>query len=57
MGRHVASNSLFIFYAMLLWSMNIEPETDENGRPVLLDVERVVQEGLVVYVTVYVSRI
>ena len=57
MGRHVASNSLFVFYAMLLWSMNIEPGTDENGRPVILDVERVVQEGLVVYVTLHVSRI
>ncbi|SJL10290.1 related to O-methylsterigmatocystin oxidoreductase [Armillaria ostoyae] len=46
-GRHVANNSLFIDIAMMLWAMNIERATDENGVPLPLDVDGCVEDGLV----------
>lgn len=45
-GRHVANDSLLIEIAMMLWSMNIERPTDENGKPVDMDVEGCVEDGL-----------
>ncbi|KAK0226846.1 cytochrome P450 [Armillaria nabsnona] len=45
-GRHVANNSLFIDIAMMLWAMNIERATDENGVPLPLDVDGCVEDGL-----------
>lgn len=48
MGRHVAGNSLFIFIAMILWSMNIEPIVDETGQAVKPDSSDIEEEGLVV---------
>jgi len=47
-GRHVANNSLFIDIAMILWAMEIELATDENGKPFPLDVEGCIEDGLVV---------
>ncbi|PBK94480.1 cytochrome P450 [Armillaria gallica] len=46
-GRHIANNTLFIDIAMMLWAMNIERATDENGVPLPLDVGGCVEEGLV----------
>ncbi|KAF8634716.1 hypothetical protein AX17_004119 [Amanita inopinata Kibby_2008] len=36
-GRHVASNSLFINIACLLWAVNITPVNDETGWPIIPD--------------------
>lgn len=47
-GRNVANNSLFINIAVLLWTVNIERQTDANGNLVPLDVEGCVEDGLVV---------
>ncbi|KAI9567149.1 cytochrome P450 [Boletus coccyginus] len=47
-GRHVANNSLFIDIAMVLWAMNIEPATDAQGKPIPIDVDGCVEDGLVV---------
>ncbi|KAH0835783.1 cytochrome P450 [Lanmaoa asiatica] len=51
-GRHVANNSLFIDIAMVLWAMNIERTTDAQGKPLPIDVNGCVEDGLVVYVQV-----
>ncbi|KAF8546953.1 cytochrome P450, partial [Imleria badia] len=45
-GRHVANNSLFIDIAMVLWAMNIEPATDARGKPLPIDVDGCVEDGL-----------
>ncbi|KAI0297641.1 cytochrome P450 [Russula brevipes] len=47
-GRHVANNSLFIDIAILLWGANIERKKDASGRPLPLDVDGFVEDGLVV---------
>ena len=47
-GRHVANNSLFIDIAILLWATNIERKKDASGRPLPLDVDGFVEDGLVV---------
>ena len=49
-GRHAADNSLFINIAVLLWAMKIERKKDASGRLVPLDVEGLVDGGLVVLV-------
>jgi cytochrome P450 len=49
-GRHAADNSLFINIAVLLWAMKIERKKDASGRFVPLDVEGLVDGGLVVLV-------
>lgn len=48
MGRHVANNSLFIDIAMMLWAMNIERLTDVDGKPLHLEVDDCINDGLVV---------
>ncbi|KAI0052742.1 cytochrome P450 [Auriscalpium vulgare] len=47
-GRHVANNSLFIDIAITLWAANIERPKGPDGKPVFLDVDGFVEDGLVV---------
>ncbi|THH14256.1 hypothetical protein EW146_g6057 [Bondarzewia mesenterica] len=47
-GRHLANNSLFIDIATILWAMNIERATDENGNELPLDVDGQIEDGLIV---------
>jgi cytochrome P450 len=47
-GRHVANNSLFVDIAVVLWAMNIEPAEDAQGKPLPIDVDGCVEDGLVV---------
>ncbi|KAI0066978.1 cytochrome P450 [Artomyces pyxidatus] len=47
-GRHVANNSLFIDIAIMLWASNIERVKGPDGKPVPLDVDGFVEDGLVV---------
>ena len=53
-GRHAADNSLFINITVLLWTMKIERKKDASGHPVPLDVEGLVDGGLVVFVDYHV---
>ena len=55
-GRHAADNSLFINIAVLLWAMKIERKKDASGRLVPLDVEGLVDGGLVVLVDFIMFR-
>lgn len=50
-GRHVANNALFINMALVLWSMNLSPGKDANGKPMKLDLDGCINDGLVVYVS------
>lgn len=50
LGMHVANNALFMYIAMVVWAMNIEPITGANGKPQDLDVYADIDDGLVVYV-------
>ena len=47
LGRHMANNSLFISIAILLWATKIERKKDASGQLVPLDVDGIVDEGLV----------
>ncbi|KAJ3804446.1 cytochrome P450 [Lentinula lateritia] len=47
-GRHIASNSMFIEIACLLWAFNIRAENDSKGRNILPDSLDSIDEGLVV---------
>ncbi|ETW77818.1 cytochrome P450 monooxygenase 60 [Heterobasidion irregulare TC 32-1] len=47
-GKHLANNSLLIDMAIMLWAMNIERATDENGIELPLDIDGSVDEGLMV---------
>ena len=38
-GKHVANNSLFINFAMMLWACTIEPGKDKNGSGQQIDGE------------------
>jgi len=38
---------------MVLWAMNIEPATDAQGKPIPIDVDGCVEDGLVVYVQAF----
>ena len=49
-GKHVANNSLFIDFAMMLWACTIEPGKDENGKVIPIDVDGCIEDGLVVWV-------
>ena len=49
-GKHVANNSLFIDFAMMLWACTIEPGKDEKGNVIPIDVDGCVEDGLVVWV-------
>ena len=50
MGKHVANNSLFIDFAMMLWACRIEPGKDERGNVIPIDVDGCIEDGLVVWV-------
>lgn len=47
-GKHVANNSLFIDFAMMLWACRIEPGKDERGNVIPIDVDGCIEDGLVV---------
>lgn len=47
LGRHMADNLLFINIAVLLWATKIGRKKDESGQLVPLDVDGIVDEGLV----------
>jgi len=47
-GKHVANNSLFIDFAMMLWACTIEPGKDEKGNVIPIDVDGCIEDGLVV---------
>ncbi|KAJ7697080.1 cytochrome P450 [Mycena metata] len=47
-GRHVANSSLFIDIACLLWAVNIRPEQDARGKPILPSESESINDGLVV---------
>ena len=47
-GRQVATDSLFIDTAVMLWSMNIECAIGTDGNPVPLDVVDCVEDGIAV---------
>ena len=47
-GRHVANNSIFINIAITLWALNIERKKDAMGKPLPLNVDGFVENGLAV---------
>jgi cytochrome P450 len=47
-GRYVANNSLFINMAIILWAMKIERKKDASGQFLPLDVDGVLDQGVVV---------
>jgi cytochrome P450 len=49
-GKELADDSLFITTARMLWAANFERAQDKNGREVPLDVDTVVDVGLVTWV-------
>ncbi|KFH45656.1 Fumitremorgin C synthase-like protein [Hapsidospora chrysogenum ATCC 11550] len=42
-GIHVAERSLFLGVARILWAFNIEPASDENGKPIIPDPDKLTQ--------------
>jgi cytochrome P450 len=51
-GKELAADSLFIDTAYMLWAANFERARDENGKEVPLDLDTLVDAGLVVWVPV-----
>ncbi|GJJ12682.1 hypothetical protein Clacol_006926 [Clathrus columnatus] len=47
-GRHVAVNSLFIQMTCILWCFNITPAEDETGKPIFIDENEMIEDGLTV---------
>lgn len=47
-GRHVATNSVFIEIANILWGLNIGPAKNSQGSFVLPDCNDSIDDGLVV---------
>lgn len=47
LGRHLADNSLFINIAVSLWATKIDRKKDASGQLVPLDVDGIVDGGLV----------
>ncbi|KAF9261702.1 cytochrome P450 [Marasmius fiardii PR-910] len=45
-GRHIASNSLRIYTACILWSFNLKPSIDDKGNLILPDPNAYIDEGL-----------
>ena len=45
-GRQIATDSLFIDIAVVLWSMNIECAIDGEGNPILLNLVDCVEDGV-----------
>jgi cytochrome P450 len=46
-GRHVANDTMFISFAVMLWAMEIVPVKDEYGEDVPVDVDDYVDSGMV----------
>lgn len=47
MGRDVAEDTLFIFIAVMLWSLCIEPSTNDEGKEIIPSRQDIVEEGLI----------
>ena len=48
-GKHVANDSLFLYIAMTLWSATLERARDEDGNEVPLDIDTLVDTGVILY--------
>ncbi|KAI9464785.1 cytochrome P450 [Russula earlei] len=46
-GRHVANDTMFIAFAVMLWAMELAPAKDGCGRDVPVDVDGYVDNGMV----------
>ena len=46
-GRHVANNTMFIAYAVILWAMDIVPAKDEDGKDIPVVVDEYLDSGMV----------
>jgi len=46
-GRHVANDTMFIAFAVMLWAMELAPAKDEYGREIPVDVDGYVDNGMV----------
>ena len=46
-GKHVANNTMFIAFAVILWAMEIVPAKDEDGKDVPVDVNGYLDSGMV----------
>jgi cytochrome P450 len=46
-GKHVANNTMFIAFAVLLWAMEIVPAKDEDGKDIPVDVDGYLDSGMV----------
>ena len=44
-GRHVANDTMFIAFAVILWAMEIAPAKDEHGRDIPVDVDGYLDSG------------
>jgi hypothetical protein len=55
-GKHVANNSLFIDFALMLWACNIKPGKDTNGNVIPIDVDGCIEDGLVVWVPSHIAQ-
>lgn len=55
-GKHVANNSLFIYFATMLWACTIIPGKEENGKVIPIDVDGCIEDGLVVWVPLRIPQ-
>ena len=46
-GRHVANDTMFIAFAVILWAMELAPAKDEHGRDIPVDVDGYLDSGMV----------
>ncbi|KAH9994663.1 cytochrome P450, partial [Russula vinacea] len=44
---HVANDTMFIAYAVMLWAMKLVPDKDEDGRDIPVDVDGYLDSGMV----------
>jgi cytochrome P450 len=54
-GKELAADSLFIHTARILWAANLERRRDKNANEMPLDLETLVNAGLIVWVLVLVE--
>jgi cytochrome P450 len=45
-GKHVANNTMFIAFAVILWAMQIVPAKDEDGKDIPVDVDGYLDSGM-----------
>ncbi|KAH9992003.1 cytochrome P450 [Russula compacta] len=45
-GRHLANNTMFIAFAVILWAMELAPAKDELGRDIPVDVDDFLDSGM-----------